>query len=148
ERADEQFRQQVAIKVVRQRLIDPQIEARLVGERQILANLDHPNIARLLDGGTTADGTPYLVMEYIAGIPIDEYCDACKLTINERLRLFRTICSAVHYAHQNLVVHRDIKASNILVTEDGTPKLLDFGIAKLLDARGTATDGLTRIGAV
>ncbi|HLU05597.1 MAG TPA: serine/threonine-protein kinase [Woeseiaceae bacterium] len=148
ERADEHFRQQVAIKVVRQRLIDPEIEARLVGERQILANLQHPNIARLFDGGTTADGTPYLVMEYIDGLPIDEYCDGRRLTVNERLELFRKICSAVHYAHQNLVVHRDIKPTNILVTADGTPKLLDFGIAKLLDAGGAATDGLTRVGAV
>jgi eukaryotic-like serine/threonine-protein kinase len=148
ERADEHFRQQVAIKVVRQRLIDPEIQARLVGERQILANLHHPNIARLFDGGTTADGTPYLVMEYIDGLPIDEYCDGRRLTVNERLELFRKICSAVHYAHQNLVVHRDIKPTNILVTADGTPKLLDFGIAKLLDAGGAATDGLTRAGAV
>ena len=148
ERADEQFRQQVAIKLVRQRLISPEIEERLVSERQILANLDHPNIARLLDGGTTEDGTPYLVMEYIDGLPIDDYCDGRRLSINERLALFRTICSAVHYAHQNLVVHRDIKPTNILVTEDGTPKLLDFGIAKLLDAGGAATAGLTREGAI
>jgi serine/threonine-protein kinase len=148
ERADEQYRQQVAIKVVRQRLVYPEIAERLVGERQILANLDHPNIARLFDGGTTADGTPYLVMEYIDGLPIDDYCDGCRLDINERLALFRTICSAVHYAHQNLVVHRDIKPTNILVTEDGVPKLLDFGIAKLLGAGGAAMDGLTRDGAV
>jgi serine/threonine protein kinase/Flp pilus assembly protein TadD len=148
ERADEQFRQQVAIKVVRQRLIYPEIVERLLSERQILANLHHPNIARLLDGGTTADGTPYLVMEYIDGLPIDDYCDGRRLNINERLTLFRTICSAVHYAHQNLIVHRDIKPTNILVTEDGVPKLLDFGIAKLLGAGGAAVDGLTRDGAV
>ena len=148
ERADEHFRQQVAIKVVRHRLIDPEIGARLVGERQILANLHHPNIARLFDGGTMSDGTPYLVMEYIDGLPIDEYCDGRRLDVNERLELFRRICSAVHYAHQNLVVHRDIKPTNILVTADGAPKLLDFGIAKLLDAGGAATDGLTRAGAV
>jgi serine/threonine-protein kinase len=148
ERADEQYRQQVAIKVVRQRLVYPEIGERLVGERQILANLDHPNIARLFDGGTTADGTPYLVMEYIDGLPIDDYCDGRRLNINERLALFRTICSAVHYAHQNLIVHRDIKPTNILVTEDGVPKLLDFGIAKLLGAGGAAMDGLTRDGAV
>jgi serine/threonine-protein kinase len=146
ERADEQFTQHVAIKLVRQRLIDPEIVERLVSERQILANLDHPNIARLFDGGTTADGTPYLVMEYIDGLPIDDYCDSHRLTINERLNLFRTICSAVHYAHQNLIVHRDIKPTNILVTGDSTPKLLDFGIAKLLDAGGAATEGLTREG--
>jgi serine/threonine-protein kinase len=148
ERADEQYRQRVAIKVVRQRLVYPEIAERLVGERQILANLDHPNIARLFDGGTTADGTPYLVMEYIDGLPVDDYCDGRRLNINERLALFRTICSAVHYAHQNLVVHRDIKPTNILVTEDGVPKLLDFGIAKLLGAGGAAMDGLTRDGAV
>ncbi len=146
ERADEQYRQHVAIKLVRQQLINPDIAERLVGERQILANLDHPNIARLFDGGTTADGTPYLVMEFIDGMPIDDYCDSRRLNINERLNLFRTICSAVHYAHQNLIVHRDIKPTNILVTGDGTPKLLDFGIAKLLDAGGAATDGLTREG--
>jgi serine/threonine protein kinase/tetratricopeptide (TPR) repeat protein len=148
ERADEQFRQQVAIKLVRQRLIYPEIAERLVGERQILANLHHPHIARLFDGGTTSDGTPYLVMEYIDGVPIDDYCDGRRLNINERLALFRTICSAVHYAHQNLIVHRDIKPTNILVTEDGVPKLLDFGIAKLLGAGGAAIDGLTRDGAV
>jgi serine/threonine-protein kinase len=148
DRADDQFRQRVAIKVVRQRLVHPEIGERLISERQILASLDHPNIARLFDGGTMADGTPYLVMEYIEGVPIDDYCDGCRLGINERLALFRTICAAVHYAHQNLVVHRDIKPTNILVTADGTPKLLDFGIAKLLDAGGAATQGLTRDGAV
>ncbi len=146
ERADDSFRQRVAIKLVRNRLVDPDTERRLVGERQILANLDHPNIARLLDGGTTADGTPYLVMEYIDGVPINHYCDSRRLPVHERLNLFRRICGAVHYAHQNLVVHRDIKPTNILVTRDGTPKLLDFGIARLLDPAGMATDGLTREG--
>ncbi len=146
ERADNQFEQQVAIKLVRQRLVDPQVELRLKAERQILADLDHPNIARLLDGGTTEDGTPYLVMEHIDGTPADEYCDHHRLGIDERLSLFRIICSAVHYAHQNLIVHRDIKPSNILVTEDGVPKLLDFGIARLIDTSGVATAGLTRAG--
>lgn len=146
ERADDSFRQQVAIKLVRNRLVDPETEKRLVGERQILASLNHSNIARLFDGGATLDGTPYLVMEYIDGVPINHYCDSRRLTINERLELFRAICSAVHYAHQNLVVHRDIKPTNILVTRDGTPKLLDFGIAKLLDDGGAATRGLTREG--
>lgn len=146
ERADDSFRQQVAIKLVRNRLVDPETEKRLVGERQILASLNHSNIARLFDGGATLDGTPYLVMEYIDGVPINHYCDSRRLTINERLELFRAICSAVHYAHQNLVVHRDIKPTNILVTRDGTPKLLDFGIAKLLDDSGAATRGLTREG--
>jgi len=148
ERADQQFDQQVAIKLGRHRLIDPQTELRLRHERQFLADLDHPNIARLLDGGTTEDGVPYLVMEYIDGVRIDTYCDVNQLSVAERLRLFQTICAAVHYAHQNLIIHRDIKATNILVTAEGTPKLLDFGIAKLSDAEGAATDGLTREGAV
>jgi len=148
ERADQQYDQQVAIKLGHHRLVDPQMELRLRNERQFLANLDHPNIARLLDGGTTTDGVPYIVMEYIDGVRIDTYCDLHRLTVDERLKLFQTICTAVHYAHQNLIIHRDIKATNILVTKDGTPKLLDFGIAKLADAEGSATDGLTRDGAV
>ncbi|HLT90105.1 MAG TPA: serine/threonine-protein kinase [Woeseiaceae bacterium] len=145
-RDDRQFERQVAIKLGKRRLLDPMTEARLRSERQILANLDHPNVARLLDGGTTEDGVPYLVMEYIDGIRIDEYCDRHRLSIRERLELFRVICDAVHYAHQALVVHRDIKPSNILVTAKGEPKLLDFGIAKLVDAEGVAGDGLTRTG--
>lgn len=133
ERVDDQFRQHVAIKLVRRNLVSRHVEGRLRLERQILATLDHPNIARLFDGGTTTDGTPYIVMEYIDGEPIDTYCDKRRLPIEGRLRLFRTVCSAVHRAHQNLIVHRDLKPSNILVTADGIPKLLDFGIAKLLD---------------
>jgi len=148
ERADEQFDQQVAIKLGRDRLVDPQTKLRLRNERQFLANLDHPNIARLFDGGTTNDGVPYLVMEYIDGVRIDAYCDRHRLNVAERLQLFQVICAAVHYAHQNLIIHRDIKATNILVTADGTPKLLDFGIATLSDAKGAAMDGLTREGAV
>ncbi len=148
ERADQQFDQQVAIKLGRHRLVDPETVLRLRNERQILANLDHPNIARLFDGGTTDEGVPYLVMEYIDGVRIDTYCDVHQLSVVDRLQLFQVICSAVHYAHQNLVIHRDIKASNILVTADTTPKLLDFGIAKLIDSAGEATDGLTREGAV
>lgn len=132
-RADDQFQKQVAIKLIRSGLNSDFLIRRFRTERQILANLDHPNIARLLDGGTTDNGMPYLVMEYIDGRPIDEYCDGNHLTTVDRLTMFRQVCSAVHYAHQNLVVHRDIKPSNILVTRDGTPKLLDFGIAKLLD---------------
>ena len=135
ERADDQFRQQVAIKLVRRGLLSRQTQGRLRQERQILASLDHPNIARLYDGGATADGTPYIVMEFIDGEPIDVYCDKRRLTIEGRLRLFMTICSAVHRAHQNLIVHRDLKPSNILVTREGVPKLLDFGIAKMLDDR-------------
>jgi len=135
ERADEQFQQQVAIKLVRRGLLSRHVQGRLKLERQILATLDHPNIARLFDGGTTADGTPYIVMEYVHGEPIDIYCDSRSLTIEQRLQLFKVICSAVHRAHQNLIVHRDLKPSNILVARAGTPKLLDFGIAKLLDDR-------------
>lgn len=146
-RDDRQFERQVAIKFGKRRLIDPLTEARLRSERQILANLDHPNVARLLDGGTTEEGVPYLVMEYIDGIRIDEYCDATRLSIRERLELFRLICDAVHYAHMSLVIHRDIKPSNILVTARGEPKLLDFGIAKLIGPQGAAGDGLTRTGA-
>jgi serine/threonine protein kinase/tetratricopeptide (TPR) repeat protein len=135
ERADDQFRHQVAIKLVRRGLLSRHIQSRLRQERQILASLEHPNIARLYDGGTTTDGTPYIVMEYIDGQPIDHYCDAHKLSIEQRLKLFITVCSAVHRAHQNLIVHRDLKPSNILVAKTGEPKLLDFGIAKLLDER-------------
>ena len=148
ERADGQFDQRVAIKVGRHRLISPQIEERLRSERQILADLDHPNIARLIDGGTMADNVPYIVMEFVDGLPIDVYCDLHRLDLDARLRLFQEICVAVHHAHQNLIIHRDIKAANILVTDDGVPKLLDFGIAKLTDTQGAATDGLTHDGAV
>ncbi|MBL8271040.1 serine/threonine-protein kinase [Steroidobacter sp.] len=135
ERADAQFRQHVAIKLVRRGLLSRHVQGRLRQERQILASLDHPNIARLYDGGTTDDGTPYIVMEYIDGEPLDLYCDRRRLTIEQRLRLFIIVCSAVHRAHQGLVVHRDLKPSNILVTPEGAPKLLDFGIAKMLDDR-------------
>jgi eukaryotic-like serine/threonine-protein kinase len=133
ERADAQFRQNVAIKLVRRGLLSQQAQGRLRQERQILASLDHPNIARLYDGGTHTDGSPYIVMEYIDGAPIDVHCDALRLTLDARLRLFIAVCSAVHRAHQSLIVHRDLKPSNILVTKEGAPKLLDFGIAKLLD---------------
>lgn len=141
QRADA-YRQQVALKLIRRGLDTDFVLRRFQQERQILAGLDHPNIARLLDGGTTPDGAPYLVMEYIEGQPIDQYCDAHKLTTVERLKLFRQVCAAVHYAHQRLVIHRDIKPSNILVTANGTPKLLDFGIAKLLapDLSGDTID--------
>ncbi len=133
ERADDQYRQRVAIKLVQQMAVHPQLRARLRAERQILANLDHPYIARLIDGGEMSNGTPYLVIEFVHGVSIDEYCDKHQLGVHERLELFEKVCSAVDYAHRNLVVHRDLKPANILVTEDGTPKLLDFGIAKLLN---------------
>jgi serine/threonine protein kinase len=135
ERADAEFEQQVAIKVVHSGLFSRGVQSRLKIERQILAQLDHPNIAHLLDGGTLPDGTAYIVMEYVDGIPIDTYCDTNRLDLAARLGLFQIVCAAVHYAHQNLIVHRDLKPSNILVTKAGTPKLLDFGIAKLLDHR-------------
>ncbi len=135
ERADDEYQQRVAIKLVRAGLYSAQVHSRLRMERQILARLEHPNIARLLDGGRTQDGTPYLVMEYIDGEPIDSYCDRRRLGLAARIALVRTICTAVHYAHQNLIVHRDLKPNNILITPDGVPKLLDFGIAKLLDTR-------------
>lgn len=131
-RADDQYRKQVAIKLVNRGMDTDTILRRFVMERQILANLEHPNIAGLFEGGTTTDGLPYFVMEYVEGEPIDEYCSAQGFTIAQRLELFRQVCAALHYAHQNLVVHRDIKPSNILVTAEGIPKLLDFGIAKLL----------------
>jgi serine/threonine protein kinase len=145
-RADDEYRKQVAIKLIRRGLDTDDILRRFRTERQILAQLDHPNIARLLDGGTTEDGLPYFVMEYVNGEPITAYCDTHGLSIGERLELFRKVCGAVSYAHQHLVVHRDLKPSNILVPEDGEPKLLDFGIAKLLTAEDElftqATPGL------
>ena len=131
-RADDEYRQQVAIKLVHQTASDEQ-RSRLRDERQILADLEHPNIARLVDGGTTESGLPYLVMEYVEGTPIDEYCEGQALSATQRIALVRRVCTAVQYAHRNLVVHRDIKPENILITSDGTPKLLDFGIAKLLE---------------
>jgi len=132
-RADGQYEKEVAIKVVRGGYDTAAVLDRFRHERQILASLDHPNIARLLDGGTTEEGIPYLVMELIEGTPIDQYCNAQHLNVTARLRLFLEVCSAVQYAHQHLVIHRDIKPGNILVTKEGTPKLLDFGIAKILD---------------
>ena len=133
ERADEAFNKQVAIKLIKRGMDTDAILRRFVMERQILASLDDPHIARLLDGGTTDDGAPFLVMEYVEGTRIDDYCDTKHLSIVERLKLFLAVCQGVSYAHQHLVVHRDIKPSNILVTSEGVPKLLDFGIAKLLD---------------
>lgn len=132
ERADD-YRKRAAVKVVRRGMDSEDILRRFRNERQILASLEHENIARLLDGGTTDDGLPYLVMEYVEGTPVNDYCDLKRLTTNERLRIFRTVCAAVEHAHQNLVVHRDLKPSNILITSDGRPKLLDFGIAKVLN---------------
>ncbi len=132
ERADGQFEQKVAIKLIKRGMDTDEILRRFHIERRILAGLVDDHIARLYDGGSTDDGLPYFVMEYVEGEPIDEYCDARRLGIGERLALFLTVCRAVHGAHQSLVVHRDLKPANILVTADGVPKLLDFGIAKLL----------------
>ena len=140
ERADGEFRREVAIKVLAAGLDTEELIRRFRVERQILANLDHPAIARLIDGGRTAAGRPYLVLERVSGVRIDEFCRGLP-TVAELLRLFVKVCRAVHYAHQNLVVHRDLKPSNILVQPDGEPKLLDFGIAKLLEPspEGTLT---------
>ena len=132
-RADGQFQQQVALKLIKRGMNSDEIVRRFRHERQILASLTHSNIARLLDGGTTAEGQPYFVMEYVAGEPLDRYCENRQLSVAARLRLFLTVCAAVQHAHQKLVVHRDLKPGNILVTADGTVKLLDFGLAKLLD---------------
>ncbi len=133
--------QMVAVKVVQSGFHSGDVLRRFIDEQWILGQLDHPNIARLFDGGTTEQGLPYFVMEAIDGLPIDAYCDRRRLTVRQRLGLFRRVCAAVHYAHQNLVVHRDIKPSNILVTEDGIPKLLDFGIAKVLRGGGATGCG-------
>jgi serine/threonine protein kinase len=132
ERDDSQYQQTVAIKVLQHASLHPRLRSRLHSERHILATLDHPSIARLIDSGDLEDGTPYLVMEHVDGESIDTYCDRRTLFVRERVELFVKVCAAVQYAHRNLVVHRDIKPSNIFVTAEDTPKLLDFGIAKLL----------------
>lgn len=133
ERDDSEFRHSVAVKLIKRGMDTDFILRRFRNERQILATLDHPHIAKLLDGGTTDDGLPYFVMEFIEGQPVYRFCDERQLTVRERLALFRKVCDAVHYAHRKLVIHRDIKPSNILVTADCQPKLLDFGIAKVLN---------------
>ena len=132
ERAGQEFHQQVAVKALRPGLEEEDIHRRFLLERQTLAVLEHPNIVRLLDGGTTEEGRPYLVMDYVEGVSIEEYANSRRLNVEDRLELFRQVCAAVHYAHQHLVVHRDLKPGNILVTAEGVPKLLDFGIAKIL----------------
>ena len=136
ERADGHFEQRAAIKLIRG-VPSAEMLAHFTRERQILATLQHPNIARLLDGGSTPAGQPYLVMEYVEGEPIDAYCKAHALPLDARLRLFEEVCGAVQFAHQRLIVHCDLKPSNVLVRADGTPVLLDFGIAKLLDVDAT-----------
>lgn len=141
ERADGAFSQQVALKLIKRGMDSDAVLGRFLNERRILASLEHPNIARLFDGGTTADGLPFFAMEYVRGKPLIHYANDEALGVEDRLRLFREICSAVSYAHQKLVIHRDLKPSNILVGPDGVPKLLDFGIAKVLDVEtgGMAT---------
>jgi len=133
-RADQTYERTVAIKVLKRGMDTEAVLRRFRHERQILAGLDHPNIARLLDGGTTADGLPYFVMEYAEGVPIDRYCDERQLSIRERITVFCKVCDAVRHAHAHRVIHRDLKPGNILVTADGEPKLLDFGISKVLAA--------------
>jgi len=144
ERADGQFEQRVALKLIRGGAASEQIVRRFQRERQILARLQHPHIARLLDGGLTDDGQPYFAMEYVEGVPLDTYCEAYGCSVAQRIRLMRTVCDAVQSAHRQLVVHRDLKPSNILVTEDGTVKLLDFGIAKMLSGEHDALDDPAR----
>ena len=139
ERDDREFEQLVAIKLIQHRLRSEEIVSLFRRERQILAKLDHPSIARLMDGGVTEDGRPFFVMEYVDGVPIDAWCGLHKLSIRQRLQLFLPVCAAVQSAHQNLVVHRDLKPVNILVTAEGIPKLLDFGVAKLLDEQAGHT---------
>ncbi|HYH44530.1 MAG TPA: serine/threonine-protein kinase, partial [Thermoanaerobaculia bacterium] len=149
-RDDGQFERQVALKLLHHGTRDPEALQRFRAERQILARLEHPAIARLYDGGESENGVPFLVMEHVEGLPLDVYCDRHRLTVEERLRLFRRLLEAVAYAHQNLLVHRDIKPANVLVTAEGEPKLLDFGIAKQLagpadGAERMAASALTRL---
>jgi non-specific serine/threonine protein kinase/serine/threonine-protein kinase len=145
-RVDDQYRKTVAIKVLRGALDREVLRARFARERQILARLDHPDIARLIDAGTTDDGEPYLVMDHVDGVPIDDYCERAALPVEARLALFARVCDAVQHAHRHLVVHRDLKPRNILVTADGSPRLLDFGIAKLLGGDETPSPGVTETG--
>jgi len=146
-REDEAFRKRAAVKIVRRETASEAILVRFRQERQILAGLDHPHIAALFDGGATADGRPWFAMEFVEGSAIDEYCRAQRLSVRERVALFLEVCAAVEYAHRNLVVHRDLKPTNILVTADGRPKLLDFGIAKLVGEESAAAGShLTRAG--
>lgn len=147
ERSDEQYQQTAALKIMTAQILAKDAVARFRAERQILASLNHPNIAKLIDGGSTDEQLPYLVMEYVDGRPIDRYCDDHQLSISERLVLFNKVCDAVDFAHRNLIVHRDLKPNNILVGQDGEPKLLDFGIAKLLESHSSMqTIAITRQG--
>ncbi len=133
QRDDDQFRMKAALKILPLGVSSPSQRGRFLSERQILARLNHPNIARILDGGVMEDGTPFYVMEHVEGLPIDEYCDTHRLPLEARIRLFEAVCEAVQHAHRNLVVHQDLKPGNILVTREGRVKLLDFGIARMLE---------------
>ena len=134
QRTDGKFEQKVALKLLKREMNTAALRRRFQHEREILASLEHPNIARLLDAGTTGDKIPFIAMEYVEGLPIDVFCNKNEFDLNDRLDLFRKVCAAVNFAHRNLVVHRDLKPSNILVNEEGVPKLLDFGISKILSA--------------
>ncbi len=147
-RADGKFEQRVAIKMLKREFNTEKIRRTFKREKEILATLAHPNIATLLDAGTTDDGIPYLVMEYVKGEPIDEFCQSRALSLNDRLKLFNKVCDAVAFAHRSLIVHRDLKPTNILINEDGEPKLLDFGISKLLDAEAEDAGSVTQLGAL
>ena len=147
DRSDDEYQHTAALKIMTAQLLAKDAVARFRAERQILASLNHPNIAKLLDGGSTEENLPYLVLEYVDGLPIDQYCDENRLNIQQRLQLFGDVCAAVDYAHRNLVVHRDLKPSNILVDAEGNVKLLDFGIAKLLETgQHNQTIAVTRHG--
>ncbi len=147
-RADGKFEREAAIKMLKREFNTEKIRRRFDVEKEIQAKLSHANIAALLDAGTTEDGVPYLVMEYVEGVPVDEFCRENALSLDERLKLFNRVCEAVAFAHRNLIVHRDLKPSNILITENGEPKLLDFGISKLLDAETDGEQTLTNLGAM
>ncbi len=148
ERADGKFEQRVALKLLKREMNTAALRRRFQQEREILASLEHPNIARLLDAGTTEDKIPYIAMEYVEGSPIDDYCNKYNLNLVQRLQLFQNVCSAVDFAHRNLIVHRDLKPSNILVTNDGQAKLLDFGISKIISSELENSDSatITRLG--
>lgn len=143
ERNDGKFEQKVALKLLRREMNTSALRNRFRQEREILASLEHPHIARLLDAGTTDDNIPFLAMEYVEGVPIDDYCNTHNLDLTAKLDLFRTVCATVNFAHRNLIVHRDLKPSNILVNEEGSPKLLDFGISKILSNDLPSADSAT-----
>lgn len=147
ERADGNYEQQAAVKLLRFEVATDEMQRRFEFERRMLARLEHPSVARLLDGGRTQQGAPYLVMEFIDGLPIDEWCDRQGLELEDRLRLFVGVCNAVHHAHKNLIIHRDLKPSNVMVDQAGFPKLLDFGIARMMEeeADGLPTQTLARV---